>query len=47
MWELHIIELCISKYRVVKKLIGKGVMMVIIQAIHDNNNLYIPITDNP
>ena len=30
MGEKHIIGLCISKYRVVKKLIGKGVMMGII-----------------
>ena len=29
MWEKHIIGLYISKYRVVKKLIGKGVMMSI------------------
>ena len=39
MWERHIIGLYISKYRVVKKLIGKGVMMSTIWAIHDNNNL--------
>ena len=46
MWKSHIIGLCISKYRVVKKLIEKGVMMGIIQAIHDNNNLqlWLPIT---
>ena len=30
MWEKHIIGLYISKYRVVKKLIGKCVMMGII-----------------
>ena len=30
MWERHIIGLCISKFRVIKKLIGKGMMMGII-----------------
>ena len=47
MWEKHIIGLCISKYRVVKKLIGEGVMMGIIQAIHDNNNIQLLVTNNP
>ena len=47
MWERLIMELCISKYRVVKKLIGKGVMMRIIWAIHENNNLELLVTNNP
>ena len=47
MSERHIIGLCISKYKSSKKLIGKGVMMGIIQAIHDNNNLQLLVTNNP
>ena len=50
MWEKHIVGLYISKYRVVKKknsLIGKGVMIGIIQVIHDNNNLQLLETKNP
>ena len=36
MWKSHITRLCISKYIVVKNLlIGKGVMMGIIQAIYE------------
>ena len=47
MWERHIIGLCISKFRVIKKLIGKGMMMGIIQAIHDDNNLQLLVINNP